>query len=127
MPFFQTFLIKLFVSIGIFLAAIIYFYKKDLSTLLAYKFKSLYFISYNKWYVDELFKFIFINPYFFLASFFWKRGDQGFIDVYGPDGISKMVKIISRSCSRFQTGFLYHYAFTIIGGLVIILTWFVYT
>ena len=127
MPFFQTLIIKLFVSIGIFLAAIIYFYKKDLSTLLAYKFKSLYLISYNKWYVDELFKFIFINPYFFLASFFWKRGDQGFIDTYGPDGISRMVKIISRSCSRFQTGFLYHYAFTIIGGLVIILTWFVYT
>ena len=40
MPFFQTLIIKLFVSIGIFLAAIIYFYKKDLSTWLAYKFKS---------------------------------------------------------------------------------------
>ena len=70
---------------------------------------------------------IFINPYFFLASFFWKRGDQGFIDPYGPDGISKIVKIVSKSCSKFQTGFLYHYAFTMIGGLVIILTWFVYT
>ena len=66
-------------------------------------------------------------PEIFLASFFWKRGDIGLIDAYGPDGISKMVKMFSRYCSRLQTGFLYHYAFTMIGGLVIILTWFVYT
>ena len=127
MPFLQSLIIKLLVSIGIFLAAIIYFYKKDLSIKLSYHFKTLYSLSYNKWYVDELFNFIIVNPYFYLASIFWKRGDQGSIDAYGPDGISKIVKLISRSCSKFQTGFLYHYAFIMIGGLVIILTWFVYT
>ena len=126
-PFFQTFIIKLFVATGIVFAAIIYFYKKELSSWLSYNLKPLYFISYNKWYVDELFKLIFVRPYFFLASFLWKRGDQGLIDAYGPDGISKMVKIVSKNCSKFQTGFLYHYAFTMIGGLVFILTWFIYT
>ena len=111
---------------GIFFAALIYYYNKNLSSWLAYNFKTLYSISKNKWYVDEFYKFVLVDPYFFIASFLWKRGDQKFIDAYGPNGISKFVYLISKNCSRLQSGFLYHYAFAIIGGLVIILTWFVY-
>ena len=61
-----------------------------------------------------------------LASFFWKKGDQKSIDGYGPNGISKIINIIARNISRFQSGYLYHYAFIMLGGLVIILTWFIF-
>ena len=56
----------------------------------------------------------------------WKKGDEKIIDGYGPNGISKVVSISSGYLSRFQSGYLYHYAFAMLGGLVIILTWFIY-
>ena len=48
------------------------------------------------------------------------------IDAYGPNGISKLISIFSYYLSRFQSGYLYHYAFVMLGGLVIILTWFIF-
>ena len=126
MPFFQTLIIKLSVAIGILLATLIYFYKEGSSKILAHNLDPLYSISLNKWYVDELYNKVFVKPSFYLASFFWKRGDVGLIDAYGPNGISRLINLISRSLSLFQSGYLYHYAFAMLGGLVIILTWFIY-
>ncbi len=75
--------------------------------------------------VKEVFSF-FVTTFFFLASFVWKRGDQKSIDNFGPDGVSRLINMLARSASRIQTGFLYHYVFIMLGGLVIILTWFFY-
>jgi NADH-quinone oxidoreductase subunit L len=126
MPFIQTLIIKSSVAIGILLATMICFYKKELAKFLAFHLKSLYLISLKKWYVDELYEIIFTKPLFFLASFFWKRGDQKSIDKYGPDGVSRLINFLARGASRIQSGFLYHYVFVMFGGLVIILSWFVY-
>ena len=126
LPFIQTLIVKSSVAIGVMLAALIYFYKNHLSKNLAHNLEPLYSISYNKWYVDELYHSIFIRPYFYLANLFWKKGDEKIIDGYGPNGISKVVSISSGFLSRFQSGYLYHYAFAMLGGLVIILTWFIY-
>jgi NADH-quinone oxidoreductase subunit L len=126
MPFLQTMIIKASVAIGVVLAAIIYFYRAGLSKLLSEKFKFLYLISLNKWYLDELFHLIFVRSFFWLGSFFWKKGDVKFIDAYGPNGISHLINLFSRTLSLFQSGYLYHYAFAMLGGLVIILTWFIY-
>ena len=118
--------VKSSVAIGVILAALVYFYNSYLSKSLAHNLGPLYSISYNKWYIDELYQLIFIRPYFYLANLFWKKGDEKIIDGYGPNGISKLVNISSRYLSRFQSGYLYHYAFAMLGGLVIILTWFIY-
>ena len=126
LPFIQTFIVKSSVAIGVMLAAIIYFYKSYLSKNLAHNLYPLYSISLNKWYVDELYNSIFIKPYFLLANLFWKKGDEKIIDGYGPNGITKIVLVSSNYLSRFQSGYLYHYAFAMLGGLVIILTWFIY-
>jgi len=126
LPFIQTLIIKSSVAIGVILASIIYFYKNNLSKLLALNLNTLYSISYNKWYVDELYNSIFIKPYFLLANLFWKKGDEQIIDGYGPNGISTIISLSSKYLSRFQSGYLYHYAFAMLGGLVIILTWFIY-
>ena len=126
MPFLQTFIIKVSVALGVLFAALIYFYRADLSKTLSEKFKSLYLISLNKWYIDELFQIIFIKPFFWFGSFFWKKGDVNFIDFYGPNGVSRLINLFSRRLSLFQSGYLYHYAFVMLGGLIIILTWFIY-
>ena len=126
MPFFQTLVIKSSVAIGLLFAVFIYFYREGLSKTLSHNLDPLYSISLNKWYVDELYNKIFIKPFFYLASFFWKRGDIGLIDTYGPNGISRLVNLLSKGLSLFQSGYLYHYAFAMLGGLVIILTWFIY-
>ena len=54
-----------------------------------------------------------------------EKGDIGIIDKFGPDGISKLVKIISNKTGRFQTGFIYDYAFVMLLGLSILLTYLI--
>ena len=126
LPFSQIILIKISVAIGILLSALFYYYRNELAKIFSERMKLLYSLSYNKWYIDELYNILFTKPVFKLASIFWIRGDKNIIDEYGPNGISKLINILSKNLSFFQTGYLYHYAFVMLGGLVIILTWFVY-
>ena len=85
----------------------------------------LYNFLLNKWYIDELYDFIFVKPAKKIGFFFWKKGDLGTIDRFGPDGISKLVKNISNKAGRFQTGFIYDYAFIMLIGLSILLTYLI--
>lgn len=87
----------------------------------------LYNFLFNKWYIDELYDLIFVEPAKKIGSFFWKKGDQGTIDKYGPDGVSKIVKALSNKTGRFQTGFIYDYAFIMLIGLSILLTYLILT
>ena len=85
----------------------------------------LYNFLLNKWFIDELYNFIFIKPVKKLGYFFWKQGDQGVIDRFGPDGLSKLIKKLSDKASLFQTGFIYDYAFAMLIGLSILLTYLI--
>ena len=85
----------------------------------------LYDFLLNKWYIDEFYEKVFVNPAKKIGSFFWKKGDIGIIDKFGPDGISKLVKIISNKTGRLQTGFIYDYAFVMLLGLSILLTYLI--
>ena len=85
----------------------------------------LYKFLLNKWYIDEFYEKIFVNPTKKIGSFFWKKGDIGIIDKFGPDGISKLIKIISYKTGRLQTGFIYDYAFVMLLGLSILLTYLI--
>ena len=85
----------------------------------------LYKFLLNKWYIDEFYEKIFVNPTKKIGSFFWKKGDIGVIDKFGPDGISKLIKIISYKTGRLQTGFIYDYAFVMLLGLSILLTYLI--
>ena len=58
-----------------------------------------------------------------IGIFFWKIGDGTIIDGLGPDGLAKLVKLVSDKAVQFQSGFLYHYAFVILIGLSILLTY----
>ena len=126
LPFIQTLIIKTSVAFGLLIAAYLYFYNKSSALLISNKFKTIYNFSLNKWYIDELYNIFFVNPYFNIAKIFWKKGDEKIIDYYGPNGISRLVSFSSIYLSRFQSGYVYHYAFAMLGGLIIILTWFLY-
>ncbi len=85
----------------------------------------IYNFLLKKWYFDELYDFIFVIPLKKIGVFFWKKGDINIIDRYGPDGISKLVKIISDKAINFQSGHIYHYAFVMLIGFSILLTYFI--
>ena len=89
------------------------------------KNQSLYNFLVNKWYFDELYDLIFVDPIKKIGLFFWKKGDINTIDRYGPDGLSRLVKIISDKAVNFQSGYLYHYAFVMLVGFSILLTYFI--
>ena len=55
----------------------------------------LYNFLLNKWYFDELYNFIFVEPLKKIGLFLWRKGDINTIDRYGPDGLSRLIKIIS--------------------------------
>jgi len=105
------------------------FYYFVYNTKILEEFKNTNFPLYNfllnKWFIDELYEIIFIKPAKKLGLFFWKQGDQGIIDRFGPDGISKLIKKLSNKASLFQTGFIYDYAFAMLIGLSILLTYLI--
>jgi NADH-quinone oxidoreductase subunit L len=85
----------------------------------------LYNFLLNKWYIDELYEHMFINPLKKIGTFFWKKGDQNTIDRFGPDGISKIVKFISYKTIKLQSGFIYDYAFVMLIGLSTLITYLI--
>ena len=89
------------------------------------KNKIIYKFLLNKWYFDEIYEIIFVKPLKTLGSFFWKSGDMNTIDRFGPDGISKIVKIISNKATKFQTGYIFDYAFVMLIGFSILLTYLI--
>ena len=85
----------------------------------------LYNFLLNKWYIDELYDFIFVKPTKRIGNLLWKKGDIGIIDRFGPDGISKVVKYISNKSTKLQSGYIYDYAFVMLIGLSVLITYFI--
>ncbi len=104
-----------------------YFYVKNKNLLekIKDKNKSLYNFLLKKWYIDEIYELIFINPIKKLGSFFWKKVDENTIDRFGPNGISKIIKFISNKSVQFQTGYIYDYAFVMLVGLSALITYLI--
>ncbi len=109
--------------IGILAAYYLYMTKPQLPALLAQRLRPLYLFSYNKWYFDELYDFAFVRPAKYLGHGLWKQGDGGVIDGIGPDGVAAAASAIARRFMRFQSGYVYHYAFLMLAGVAVIVTW----
>ena len=87
--------------------------------------KPLYNFLVNKWYFDELYDVIFIKPLKKIGLFFWKTIDVKIIDRFGPDGIASLIKNLSVIASKFQSGFVYQYAFIMLLGFSALLTFLI--
>ena len=112
---------------GIGLAYILYLLKPNLPALIAGRFRGIYLFLLNKWYFDELYDYLFVRPAFYLGRSFWKTGDGALIDGVGPDGIAAATLNLARRAARLQSGYLYHYAFAMLSGVVILITWYLFT
>ena len=84
--------------------------------------KPLYIFLQKKWYFDELYDYIFIRPSKKIGYFLWKQIDGSVIDKFGPDGISKIIKNFSIRAVKFQSGYIYQYAFVMLLGFSLLLT-----
>jgi len=123
LPLWLLLITPMIVMLAIPIAYYLYIKNKLILNGLTESNKPLYNFLLNKWYFDELYESIFVKPIKFLGLFFWKKGDQNIIDRYGPDGFSKIIKFFSFKAAKFQSGFIYDYAFVMLLGLSFLLTY----
>ena len=109
---------------GIALAYVLYSFLPSLPAAIASTFAPVYRFLLNKWYFDELYDAIFIRPAFMLGRGFWKGGDGKMIDGFGPDGIAATALRVARGATRLQTGYIFHYAFAMLIGVLILVSWY---
>jgi NADH-quinone oxidoreductase subunit L len=109
--------------IGLATAYVMYQLSKDAPQRLATTFAPIYRFFLNKWYFDELYNFLFVRPAFWFGRLFWKQGDIGIIDRFGPNGSAALVSLGSKLAVRMQSGYLYTYALVMLLGLVIAVSW----
>ena len=104
-----------------------YLFLKDKSVLENFTKTNYPLINFlkKKWYFDELYSYIFVEPCKKLGLFFWKKIDGLTIDRFGPDGISNLIKGLSIKAVKFQNGFIYQYAFIMLIGFSLILTYLI--
>ena len=107
------------------LAYYLFVKNKNLPNQIAEANKPLYNFLVKKWYFDELYDFLFIQSSKKIGIFFWKTIDLKIIDKFGPDGISLLIKNLSFKASKFQSGFIYQYAFMILIGFSALLTFLI--
>ena len=109
---------------GVALAVLFYSVMTSMPAWFSTTFRPIHQLFYNKWYFDELYDAIFVKPAVRLGAKLWQRGDRDTIDGFGPDGMSALVYRVSGFCSRIQTGFVFHYAFAMLIGVVVLVSWY---
>jgi NADH-quinone oxidoreductase subunit L len=110
--------------VGILVAYLFYIRRTDYPGAIASLHREAYLFLLNKWYFDELYDLIFVRPAKWLGRFLWKQGDGRVIDGFGPDGISATVIRLARRASALQSGYVYHYAFAIMIGVAVMVSWY---
>lgn len=110
---------------GILLAYLFYLWREGLASQVSRLFKPIHTLFFNKWFFDELYDIVFVKNTHRLGHLF-SKSDRSVIDGAGPDGVAKLSQFIAGIVGRFQTGYLYHYAFVMMIGLIGIISWFIY-
>jgi NADH-quinone oxidoreductase subunit L len=111
---------------GFAVAWLFYIGRPELPVELARQHEVLYRFLLNKWYFDELYDAVIVRPTLWIGRLLWKGGDGWLIDGFGPDGVSALVLDLTRNVVRLQTGYMYHYAFAMLIGVAVFMTWFTY-
>ena len=117
LPFFAMLL-------GFFLAFNFYVMNTKAASKLAAQHFGLYQFLYNKWFFDELFQLLIVKPVLKIADIFWRWGDERFIDGFINRLSLVVIPKLTSFYARLQSGFLFHYAFGMIIGTTLIITWF---
>jgi NADH-quinone oxidoreductase subunit L len=126
-PIWVTLAPLVFALSGIALSYLYYIAKPELPALTVRRFPAIYALFYNKWYFDEIYDALFVRPALAIGRFFWKKGDGATIDGLGPDNIAARAQDMAGVLMRFQSGYLYHYAFVMLVGVAGLITYFMTT
>ena len=122
-PYLVKYAALIVMLIGLLIAWFAYIKDTSIPGKTAEQLGPVYRFLYNKWYFDELYHYIFVVPAFWLGRQFWKLGDIGTIDRFGPNGVAWVVEKGAVGARKFQTGYLYSYALVMLLGLVAAITW----
>ena len=109
--------------IGLAGAAYVYLLREGLGARIAANGGPLHTFFYNKWFFDEIYEAVFVRGARGLGDLFWKGGDQGLIDRFGPNGVAAAAVAAGRRLVRIQTGYVYHYAFVMLLGVAGLLSY----
>ncbi|MBM3517200.1 MAG: NADH-quinone oxidoreductase subunit L [Alphaproteobacteria bacterium] len=112
--------------IGILAAWYMYIRSPATPARLAAAHPELYRFLLNKWYFDELYEVALVRPAKFVGYWLWRGGDGRVIDGFGPDGAAATIVRLARRASALQSGYLYHYAFAMLIGIALFVTWYIY-
>jgi NADH-quinone oxidoreductase subunit L len=93
---------------------------------LAKRFRGVHQFLLHAWYFDDLYDFLFVRPAKRVGRFLWKTGDGTIIDGIGPDGVAARVIDITNRVVKLQTGYIYHYAFVMLIGVALLITYFIF-
>ena len=124
-PLWFLVLTPILVTLSIPIAYYLFVKNKKLSLQITNVNKPLYNFLLNKWYFDELYDALIVNPSKKFGLFLWKFFDVKVIDGFGPDGISALIKKFSLKANKFQSGYIYHYAFVMLLGFSALLTFLI--
>ena len=108
---------------GLLIALWAYVLDKTVPARFTSQFGLLYDFLLHKWYFDELYHVLFVVPAFWLGRMLWKKGDEGTIDRFGPNGIAAVVAGTGAYARKAQSGYLYTYALVMLLGLAAAATW----
>ncbi len=109
--------------LGIGLAYVMYMLRPELPARLATIFQPVYQFLVHKWYFDELYDAVFVRPAQWLARQLWHVGDETLIDGM-PNGAAALAAGGSAQVVKIQTGSIAVYAFTMLIGLVVLVSLF---
>jgi NADH-quinone oxidoreductase subunit L len=109
--------------IGFFVALWFYIINPDMPKRLAETQRPLYLFLLNKWYFDEIYDFLFVQPAKKIGAFLWKRGDGAVIDGSINGVAMGVIPFFTRLAGRAQSGYIFTYAFWMVIGIAVLVTW----
>ena len=109
--------------LGFLMAFQMYIRRPDWPAKLAANQRPLYLFLLKKWYFDEIYDFVFVRPAKALGRLLWKKGDGSVIDGTINWVAMGLVPYLTRLAGRAQSGYVFTYAFAMVLGLALILTW----
>ncbi|MGH1445625.1 MAG: NADH-quinone oxidoreductase subunit L [Cognatishimia sp.] len=109
--------------IGFIMALWFYIWDPSMPRKVAETQRPLYLFLLNKWYFDEIFDFLFVRPANWIGRFLWKRGDGGVIDGSINGVAMGIIPFFTKLAGRAQSGYIFTYAFTMVIGIVVLITW----
>ena len=112
---------------GLLMAVWFYLINPSLPGRLAANQRPLYQFLLNKWYFDEIYDFIFVQPAKAIGRFFWKKGDGTVIDGAINGLAMGIIPFFTRLAGRAQSGYIFGYAFAMVLGIAVLITWMTLT